>query len=91
MPSFSQNVDVDVDVDIDVDEFMDELNDSEISEVIDYLVKEGHLFKSQVANFRGAPSAAEHEYVRAIEKLSDKWNMLSSEEENIIISIAKRF
>lgn len=36
-------------------------------------------------------SAAESFYIEAINKLKDKWNMLTQEEEELIIKIANRF
>lgn len=36
-------------------------------------------------------SAAEYFYIEAINKLKDKWNMLSQEEEDFIMKIANRF
>ena len=38
-----------------------------------------------------AVSAAESFYVEAIDKLRDKWNMLTQEEEELIIKISSRF
>lgn len=36
-------------------------------------------------------SAAESFYVEAIDKLRDKWNMLTQEEEELVLKIANRF
>jgi hypothetical protein len=86
MPYFDQQ--------IDVDEFLYGCSKSEIQEVIDTLIESGNLPKSvkQINQSENSgASASEMQYEEALDKLHGKWNMLSSDEEQTIINISKRF
>jgi hypothetical protein len=88
MPYFTPD-----DIDIDVDEFLSSCDSSEIEQVVDYLIEDGRITperKFSQLRERGM-SVGESFYVEAIEKLSDKYHMLSKEEEELIIKLAKRF
>lgn len=85
MPTFYAD-----DIDIDVDEFISSCSSSEIKELIDCLVEEGYINPSRLIQERGM-SVGETFYVEAIEKLADKYHMLTREEEELIIKLSKRF
>jgi len=88
MPRFTEyDAPVDVEIDISVEEFFDEMDDEERREMFEFLIEDGTL--SAVS--RTKISAAENEFETALTKLHGKWNLLSSEEEQIIFKIAKRF
>lgn len=78
------------DLDIDVDEFLSSCDSSEIKEVINYLVENGDIAPERLSKAREM-SVGESFYVEAIEKLADKYHMLTTEEEQIIINLSKRF
>lgn len=95
MPSFRQydvpaETEVDVDVDIDVDQFLDECDEEEIKEVIEYLKEKNYLVGVQVADADNV-CVTESEFINALNKLHTRWNLMSKEEENFILNIAKRF
>lgn len=95
MPSFRQydvpaETEVDVDIDIDVDEFLDECDEDEIKEAIEYLKDKGYLKGLTIVNADNV-SVTELEFMNAANKLATRWNLLSKEEENFILNIAKRF
>ena len=78
------------DIDIDVDEFISSCDSSEIKELINCLVEGGYLNPDRTISDRGM-SVGESFYVEAIEKLANKYHMLTREEEELIIKISKRF
>ena len=85
MPYFDQE--------IDVDDFLYECNERDIKDLIDALIERGDLPES-VRVLSDTPtqiSAVESEFENALSKLHGKWNNLTSEEEQTIINISKRF
>ena len=84
MPNFDQ--------DIEPSDYVDSCNRYEIDELLDALEVGGYLSKS-VRRTKEDPgrSVAESEFQEALDKLYNKWNMLSSEEEQAILQISKRF
>jgi Zn-finger protein len=92
MPRFYEYEEVEVNIDIDVDDFLNKCSSKETEELIDALIEDGYLIKNCRKGFTyHEHSVAEQIYVQAIEKLRDKWNMLTQEEEQIILKIANRF
>lgn len=92
MPRFSEYQDVEVDIDVDVDDFLNSCNEKEKDELIEALIEDGYLKKdcrldSPDYNY----SVPEAMYVEAIDKLRNKWNSLTKEEEEVILNLAKRF
>ena len=89
MPYF----DYDGDINIDVDDFLSACGSSEIKELIEALVEDGHLPKStlNVVENSNSVGIAESEFEDALDKLHGKWNVLSKEEEEVIVKISKRF
>lgn len=86
MPSYTPE-----DIDIDVDEFVDSCSRREVEELIRYLEKENYIKAESRLNVERQMSVGETFYVEAIEKLLDKYHMLTKEEEEIIIKLSKRF
>lgn len=92
MPTFYQ----DTDLDIEVEDFLDECSPSEIQEVIDYLEYNDLMpipncrNKMSSNNIYGI-SASESIYESEINKLHNNWNRLTKEEEELILSITKKF
>lgn len=82
MPSFENSVDID----ITPEEFVYECNDEDIKELA-RIPREDYP-EIVHPNFY---HIAELEYENAINALHRKWNMLTKEEEDAILSIAKRF
>lgn len=85
MPTFYAD-----DIDIDVDDFLNSCDSSEIKELIDCLVEDGYIRPDRTISERKM-SVGETFYVEAIEKLADKYHMLTREEEELIIKLSKRF
>lgn len=87
MPFF----DFSVDECISVHEFLEACDTLEKEDLIESLIEDGYLKK----NCRPVPnelySAPESMYEEALQKLNGKWNMLTREEEEIILKIASRF
>jgi len=83
MPSFYVN-----DVDIDVDEFLSACSDSEIKELVDALVEDGHLKPGAVAN---STKINNEEFDEACSNLIGNSWRLSKEDEETILQIAKKF
>ena len=88
MPRFNEYVDVDID--IDVDDFLNACSSRDIDELVDALIEDGHISKRAKLSY-DSYSAAESDFQDALEKLQGKWNRLTSEEEQAILAIAKRF
>lgn len=78
---------------IDVNEFLSECSSKEIEELIDHLIDDGHIHQSAVQReFESTNvSVGESFFQDALDKLYNKWNVLSTEEEQLILNIAKRF
>jgi len=92
MPRFYEYEEVEVHVDIDVDDFLDKCNTSEKEELIKALIEDGYLKKDCREGFEDQKySVSEAFYQEALNKLHGKWNMLTKEEEETILNIAKRF
>lgn len=90
MPSFIHyDIEVDVDVDVDVDEFLEECDNEEINQVIEWLTENDYLVNLKPTT--SGMSIDEGEFQEALHKLSENKISLSKEEENIILNIAKRF
>jgi hypothetical protein len=96
MPSFRQydvpvEAEVEVNINVEVNEFLDECDEDEIKDVIEYLVEKGYIQKDFVKKEPEMVSATEQEFITALVKLHNKWNVLSKDEENYILNTAKRF
>lgn len=63
-------VDVDVDVDIDVDEFLDECDESEINQIITWLIDSEYIVNIQKIENSNL-SLCDIEYMSMINKLND--------------------
>jgi hypothetical protein len=79
------------DMDISVDEFINKCSSSETEELIDALIEDEYLIKNCRTKSNYDQSVPESMYVQAIDKLKEKWNSLTSEEEQSILKIASRF
>jgi hypothetical protein len=88
MPSILVNVDTEIDVDVEVKDFLDDCDTSEIDEVIDWLKDNKHIKDTHIDR---QVCATESEFIEALDKIYTKWNVLSKEEETIILNLAKRF
>lgn len=79
-------------IDVEIDEFLDSCSKREIQQIINVLIKDGWINKSDTepedSKFRGSD---EKIYEEALKKLHGKWNVLTKEEEEIILKISKRF
>lgn len=88
MPNFEQATFVEVDV--TPEEFLDECSDEEIKELVD-LLKSDYPEFLDIDERLERRSIGEREFEDTINALHNKWNMLSTEEEETIKNIAKRF
>ena len=92
MPKFYEYKEVQISLDIDVDEFLDACDTPEKEELIKALIEDGYLKKDCRETFEDSKySVSEAFYQDALKKLHGKWNMLTKEEEETILNIAKRF
>jgi hypothetical protein len=78
------------DLDIDANEYLSACSTSDIKELIDTLVEDGYIRKSDILS-ETKMSAGEHVYENKLDKLHGKWNRLSKEDEETIIKIADKF
>jgi hypothetical protein len=87
MPTFSAE-----DIDIDPSEFLDSCDKSEIREIIEYLVEDGHIKKDRVISTpNSSVSVDEDLFEEHLNALHGRRHMLSNEEEETIIRIASKF
>ena len=79
------------DVHIDIEDFVSECSNAEIEELIEVLIEEGFIsdMAKQIDSTKFGISEAQYE--EALRKLHGKWNNLTSEEESLIIELAKKF
>ena len=89
MPIFSASEYVDVEVDVDIDEFLDECNDREIDEVINWLIDNNHINESQKTVDTNL-SFDEEQLHKNLYKIRDSYYLLSEEEEELIKQIANK-
>lgn len=82
---------VSVDVDVDMDDILWSLSSYEKQQLVDDLYDDGYTPKKLEKELDPPSHAAEFEFNEALNKLKGKWNMLTAEEEQIIIKISKRF
>lgn len=87
MPIFTENVDFDLQ--IGPQEFLEQCTDEDIEELVS-LLKENHP-EYLDSEYLAQRSVGEQEFEATINALHGKWNMLSSEEEEAIRNVAKRF
>jgi ribonucleotide reductase alpha subunit len=88
MPNILVQVDTEVDVDVEVNDFLEDCDEYEIEQVIDWLKDKGHLKNTDIDR---QVCVAELEFIEALDKIYTKWNVLSKEETEFIINISKRF
>jgi len=90
MPTFKE--DVEVEMSIDPEDYVEGCNEYSKNRLIDALIEDGCLNEYCRGVYQyGLLSPPEFFYVTAIHKLKNKWNMLTQEEEGLIIKIANRF
>lgn len=87
MPSFKY----DGYIDIDPEEYLSNCDSSEIDELIELLVEEEYIRPDQKLDGVSRGSVSEQIFEESLDKLHGNWNMLTPEEESIILNIAKRF
>ena len=78
---------------ISVEQFLEACRSKEIDDLIQGLIDDGHLPDNvtKISNAKEFNSPSESFYEDALDKLHGKWNMLSQEEEQLILNIANRF
>lgn len=82
---------INVDIDIDIDEFLQSCSRWEIKDVIRYLKSNNFISEDNQDVFNLKPlSPTEQEFETALRKLHNRWNMLSHEDEEKILTIAKK-
>ena len=74
---------------IDIKDILPDCSPREIEVVIDYLVAAGHL--PRLEEEFPVRSISEQVFEDALSKLHGKWNMLTSDEEDLILRISTRF
>lgn len=88
MPTFYSE-----EIDVSPDEFLSACDKEEIKEVIDTLIEEGYIRKSDVLSSDGKStlSVSEDIFEEHLNALHGKRHMLTNEEEEIITKIASKF
>jgi hypothetical protein len=83
--------------DVSVHDFLSNCDSIDITNIIDSLIDDGHIKSSQrLSKTSGSSgsnglSAPEQIFEDALDKIHGKWNMLSKDEEEMIMALAKRF
>ena len=87
MPEFSTYIE------IDPYEYVDECSKSEIKELIECLIEDGHLSKiaTQVTTNDKKPSLLEEEFLIGLDKLSRKYYSLSQEDDEILKNLFLKY
>jgi hypothetical protein len=80
-----------ISVSIDIDDILWGMSDREKQKLIDELYEDGFIPEELESELNQPTHAAEAPFVEALDKLKGKYNMLTAEEEQIIIKIANRF
>ena len=88
MPNILVPVDTEIDVDVNVQDFLEDCSDYEIEEAIDWLKDKNYLKNTDIDR---QVCATELEYKKALDKIYTKWNVLTKEETDFVLNIAKRF
>lgn len=88
MPTFYPEVE---DIDVDPEEFLSACDTRETEKLIDLLIEGGYLKNNCRPAYDELYSVPESMYQEALDKLNGKWNMLTKEEEELILKIASRF
>jgi hypothetical protein len=91
MPNILVPVDTEIDIDIEVNDFLDTCDSSDIEEIIEYLIEEGHINKFAVNDFNINQSVTESQFEESLKKLLGNWNRLCSDDEATILKIANQF
>lgn len=86
MPTFQAD-----DIDIEPSEFLDSCDKSEIKEIIEYLVEDGHISNTALLSGQKKPSVGDSIFEEHLTALHGRRHMLTNEEEEIIIKIASKF
>lgn len=86
MPSFYPECE---DLDIDPDEYLDSCSVSEKKELVELLIEDGYISKEYKID--DDKSVCPDDFDEALKKLYGKSYMLTTEEEQLILKIAKRF
>ena len=79
-------------IDIDIDDVLSGMSARELQNLVDDLYEDGYVPKKlEKIEQRQVPTISEQFYLEAIDKLARNYHQLTSEEEQIIINLAKRF
>lgn len=74
---------------ISPEEFINDCSPREIEELIDALVDDGYVIRRKGSHKKN--SVPEDIFEKELNKLHGRWNMLTTEEENLIYKITNRF
>ena len=81
-----------INIDIDIDDVLDGMTSREIQSLVDDLYEDGYIpTKIEKQKEKEQPSLLESFLQEALEKISNNYHRLTSEEEQQIFNIAKRF
>lgn len=87
MPEFT------TEIDIEPSEYIDSCSKSEIKELIEMLVEDGHIPKSSLSQSEHSKSYSklQQEFTLKLEQLSNKYHSISVEDEEKLEQIFKRY
>lgn len=91
MPRFYKSFYHETDLDVDIDDFLNACSSTDIDELIEALIEDGHISKKAKQGLYEPYSVSEAQFQEALDKLDGKWNLLTQEEEATILKIASRF
>ena len=88
MPYFS----TDAELDISVDEFLYECDPSDIRDLINALIEDGHLTPKQVFNHKSSGvTAMEQDHINMCNQLASKFYQMSNEDTQVLETLYKKY
>ena len=79
-------------IDVDIDDVLYGMSARELQNLVDDLYEDGYVPKKlEKIEQRQVPTISEQFYLEAIDKLARNYHQLTSEEEQMIMNLAKRF
>lgn len=80
-----------VSIDISIDDFLNASSENDIKQIIKKLVEDRWIKESAIElDVNSVRSVDEEKYEASLDKLHGKWNMLTTQEEDLINKIANR-
>lgn len=84
------DVRVDIDTDIDVEDFVDECSETEMKNLIKYLIEQEYLINTSIVK-EDQLTYDQEQFYNLLKKLTDSYFTMSQKDRNILENIAKKY